>query len=53
MRAGVYYRSALTLQGHVFSNVVPVHGVGTSQVPRGGEMVPSLFNEHLLHLLRS
>jgi hypothetical protein len=32
---------------------VTVHGVRTSQVPRGGEMVPPHLNQHLLHLSRS
>jgi hypothetical protein len=32
---------------------VTVHGVRTSQVPRGGEMVPPHLDQHLLHLSRS
>jgi hypothetical protein len=32
---------------------VTVYGVRTSQVPRGGEMVPPHLDQHLLHLSRS
>jgi hypothetical protein len=32
---------------------VTVHGVRTSQVPRGGEMVPPHLDQHLLHLSQS
>jgi hypothetical protein len=34
-------------------DVVTVYGVRTSQVPRGGEMVPPHLGQHLLHLSRS
>jgi hypothetical protein len=33
-------------------DVVTVHGLRTSQVPRGGEMIPPHLNQHLLHLSR-
>jgi hypothetical protein len=40
----------LTSMAGLAAHVVTVHRGGTSQVPRGGEMVPPLLDENLLHL---